>query len=62
MRKLRPAHHRELVRGVRGFWPARLAWWLDGLDGVGEGVEGMRDALADFASLLRCELIEPTDD
>ena len=39
--------------------------WLDGwngLDGLGERLEGMRDALATFASLLRCELIEATDD
>jgi hypothetical protein len=39
--------------------------WLDGwnsLDGICERLEGMRDALAVFASLLRRELIEATDD
>ena len=41
--------------------PDRLDGW-NGLDGLDERLEGMRDALATFASLLRCELIEATDD
>ena len=39
--------------------------WLDGRngsDGLGEGLEGMREALATFGGLLRCDHDEATND